>query len=75
MLVGEQKWEERQLSTKWGVIVRGTGKRNAMGNVVSEGDVNYGVEDNAFFYNLHSEDGHLIEWNNQQSLQVVVECS
>ena len=40
--------------------MRGTGKRNAMGNVVSEGDVNYGVESNAFFYNLHSEDGHLI---------------
>ena len=55
--------------------MRGTGKRNAMGNVVSEGDVNYGVESNAFFYNLHSEDGHLIGWNSQQSLQVVVKCS
>ena len=55
--------------------MRGTGKRNAMGNVVSEGDVNYGAGENAFFYNLHSEDGHLIEWNNQQPLQVVVECS
>ena len=53
----------------------GNWQKNAMGNVVSEGDVNYGVGENAFFYNLHSEDGHLIEWNNQQSLQVVVECS
>ena len=57
------------------MIVRGIGKRNAMGNVVSEGDVNYGAEENAFFYFLISKDSHLIGWNNQQSLQVVVECS
>ena len=57
------------------MIVRGIGKRNAMGNVVSEGDVNYGAEENAFFYFSFSEDSHLIGWNNQQSLQVVVECS
>ena len=55
--------------------MRGIGKRNAMGNVVSEGDVNYGVGEKALLHNSHSEDGHLIGWNSQQSLQVVVECS
>ena len=55
--------------------MRGIGKRNAMGNVVSEGDVKYEAEENAFFYFSLSEDSHLIGWNNQQSLQVVVECS
>ena len=53
----------------------GDWQKNAMGNVVSEGDVNYGAEENAFFYFSLSEDSHLIGWNNQQSLQVVVECS
>ena len=55
--------------------MRGIGKRNAMGNVVSEGDVNYGMEENVFFHYSHSEDSHFIEWNNQHSLQVEVECS
>ena len=55
--------------------MRGIGKRNAMGNVVSEGDVKYEAEENAFFYFSLSEDSHLIGWNNQQSLQVVVECN
>ena len=57
------------------MIVRGIGKRNAMGNVVSEGDVNYGMEENVFFHYSHSKDSHFIEKNNQHSLQVEVECS
>ena len=53
----------------------GDWQRNAMGNVVSEGDVDYGVGEKVLLHNSHSEDGHLIGWNSQQSLQVVVKCS